>query len=373
MPAATIELDCPGCVEELELDAGFAGGVARCSNCGTLMTVPADRHARPERLVRPERPGAPARASQPQPQTRPQRPVTPATPATPAADRPAAPTAPPAPAAEQLPEVTQASADEAGVYTTESGKTVRIEQGSRIATARQRRTGVRITTGIVFGGVVLLLVGVCIWASYMLIQSMNAPTDTGLGQLAVQTFGYDRNRNPYDIDEPNLLGLAIRDNTVVVVDTGRSGDWLEPFKRAAATGLTRGGSDAGFGLIYAVPGEPVSYDTRLRRLSSLSASSLEGVQGDVKASNQAVDASPALRLAAGLEPEAIIFVTGTKLDKKEREVLEEVTRGRRLDVLVIAAGFPPMDATDLARERGGVADAILTPQQLMDWEAAGND
>lgn len=35
-----IDLECPNCHESLELDAGFAGGVCRCANCGTLMTVP---------------------------------------------------------------------------------------------------------------------------------------------------------------------------------------------------------------------------------------------------------------------------------------------------------------------------------------------
>ncbi len=35
-----IELECPSCGQLLELDAGFAGGVCRCSDCGTLMTVP---------------------------------------------------------------------------------------------------------------------------------------------------------------------------------------------------------------------------------------------------------------------------------------------------------------------------------------------
>lgn len=364
MPAPTIELACPGCVEELELDAGFAGGVARCSSCGTLMTVPAERHARPERLIRPERPGATPRAQRPPqptaPSARPDRPAAPGT----------QPTAAPMASTDELPEVTQASADEAGVYTTESGRTVRIEQGSRIATARKRRTGVRITTGVIFGGLVLLIVGLCIWGAVALLQSMNNPGDDNFDALALQTFPYVASRNPLLMEEPNLLGLAIRDGTVVVVDTGKSGEWLDEFKQAARVGLTRGGSEAGFNLIYATPSGPVSYSDRLRRLSTLSESSLDAVGAKVKPADKDVDATAAIREAADLKPEAIIFVTGTKMEANEKKALEDATRGRRLDALVIASGFPPTDAVDLARERGGVAEAILTPGQLKEWAGA---
>ncbi len=53
----TINLPCPGCHTVLELDAGFAGGVCRCSNCGILMTVPIDH--KHEQAVKYSRPGAP--------------------------------------------------------------------------------------------------------------------------------------------------------------------------------------------------------------------------------------------------------------------------------------------------------------------------
>ncbi|MCC5828276.1 MAG: hypothetical protein JJU36_02400 [Phycisphaeraceae bacterium] len=63
----SIHLQCPHCSALMELDAGFAGGVCRCFECGTLMTVPADPNQEsPEMLVRqarPERPDAPASAA----------------------------------------------------------------------------------------------------------------------------------------------------------------------------------------------------------------------------------------------------------------------------------------------------------------------
>ncbi len=37
-----IELTCPGCGEELEIDDGFRGGVCRCSECGRIIQVPQD-------------------------------------------------------------------------------------------------------------------------------------------------------------------------------------------------------------------------------------------------------------------------------------------------------------------------------------------
>src|SRR5690606_20021588 len=144
-----IELECPGCEVNLQLDAGFAGGVCRCFSCGTLMTVPADASGdRPERLIRPARPGeAPAQ--------RVKRPARPGRPA-----RPAAPGSPP-PAEEAVPE--PADEGEHEVYTTESGRTVRISTRQRIPTATKRRVA-RWMTYAVFGLVIAAIVGMCVFA-----------------------------------------------------------------------------------------------------------------------------------------------------------------------------------------------------------------
>jgi len=54
-----IRIHCPGCERTLEVDEGFAGGVCRCSECGTMMTVPESRSARAQRVERPPRPDSP--------------------------------------------------------------------------------------------------------------------------------------------------------------------------------------------------------------------------------------------------------------------------------------------------------------------------
>ena len=112
MATQSIELNCPGCETLLELDAGFAGGVCRCSTCATLMTVPAETGAAaPERLLRPESPDAPT-----------PRPETPG-------------------------EAAPAAAEPAGVttYTTDTGQTVRVDEG-KIPMAEMKRKAAKWIT-----------------------------------------------------------------------------------------------------------------------------------------------------------------------------------------------------------------------------------
>ncbi len=68
-----IEMDCPTCGTPLSLDAGFAGGVCRCSGCGTLMTVPRGAHGRgrSEKKIRPEAPAGRPSSSATVPETLP--------------------------------------------------------------------------------------------------------------------------------------------------------------------------------------------------------------------------------------------------------------------------------------------------------------
>ena len=64
-----LELECPHCDKLLELDAGFAGSVCRCSKCGTLMTVPAEASdvqvTKQPRALRPQTPVVPTSSKQP--------------------------------------------------------------------------------------------------------------------------------------------------------------------------------------------------------------------------------------------------------------------------------------------------------------------
>ena len=47
-----LQVRCPRCKDELELDPGFAGGVCRCSSCGALMTVPGEEPGSGRRFKR---------------------------------------------------------------------------------------------------------------------------------------------------------------------------------------------------------------------------------------------------------------------------------------------------------------------------------
>ncbi|MEM9883249.1 MAG: hypothetical protein AAF800_10065 [Planctomycetota bacterium] len=47
-----LKLVCPSCSFKLEVDAGFAGGVCRCSSCGAVLSVPRDPQREPPKMIR---------------------------------------------------------------------------------------------------------------------------------------------------------------------------------------------------------------------------------------------------------------------------------------------------------------------------------
>lgn len=207
-----INLSCPKCTTELEIDDGFAGGICRCFECGTLMTVPAKAEGQAEILtqVRPDRPD------------RPDSPVAPASAEPPTADtRAPQPTSPEA---------------EAGATTlvTASGRKVKVsdEQLKRVAVAQRRRVGIRVGTLIliflVIGGITAaaVVLGLNLLRSIEKdtpqSQQQNGAPDTGPIDVE-ETFTYDPYANPYLVDKPNLFGMPVDPGQTtpmaIVVDT----------------------------------------------------------------------------------------------------------------------------------------------------------
>jgi len=223
-----INLSCPKCTTELEIDDGFAGGICRCFECGTLMTVPAQSQGQAEMLTRarpdrPDRPDSPAADSAAE------------SPSAEASAPPERPEAPQAPEPTTGPEADAAdSGGKATTLVTASGREVKVseDQLKRVAVARRRRVGVRIGTLLV----ILVIIGGLAAAAVLLglnllrsveqaEQSQTQPDDRpDTDPVKMEdVLAYDPYANPYLTETPNVFGLPLdpdRDRPVaLIVDT----------------------------------------------------------------------------------------------------------------------------------------------------------
>ncbi|MEM9251851.1 MAG: hypothetical protein AAGB29_05835 [Planctomycetota bacterium] len=60
---STIRLSCPHCETDLELDAAFAGAVARCGQCQAMISIPAEPTPRDHNALPPTQPSARRRST----------------------------------------------------------------------------------------------------------------------------------------------------------------------------------------------------------------------------------------------------------------------------------------------------------------------
>ena len=350
MPAVLIELDCPTCSSELELDRGFAGGVCRCSTCGTLMLVPSDpAHERPERLVRPRRPGEPAVANAggngEVGKTRPTRPKV----------------------SEKTLASETATSTEAGTYVTESGRTVEIDRHTRIATAHGRRQGVRITTMVIFGLIVAAILGAGVWA---MVIMLSAPEVEPIPQRdMVTTFPYDQDANPYTLDKPNMLGLPIGAKTLIVIDASEaSKGWLDDVTDAAARGLSRSGSGAEARLLYATQGEATDATGGYVTVGYIDAGDVRSAGGKVKPTGTA-KLEDALAAVAEDEASNVILVTGQNFKNPQAAKLAAALKAAPNAIVdIVAIDHWPPALNDLARDHHG-RFVKLQSSTLKTWRA----
>lgn len=371
-----IQLECPGCGELLELDRGFAGGICRCSNCGTLMTVPADASQQAEKLVRPDRPDRPGGARRPPPPP----PPPPGAGAgagmgAGAAERggKAPPPPPPLPGggqsrvAEETPGDARASEDHIDVYRTESGREVRIDRRRVIPTAQKRKVA-RYTTYMVFAAVVAAIVAVCLLAVFVLLEQQ--AMDRTASPVGVESFVYDPAANPFTRGEANVLGLPLRDRTVVVVDASQPSEaWLPDAEAAIAAGLVGHDPRGRVEVIYSTDHGLEALGGGMTRVASLSPEQFAalhervGVGGDVSL-------VPAVRQALGLEPTHLVLVTGRRPTDEEVAVLRSVLAGTpALIVDIVVVDRETVALEDLSAEHRG-RYVFLTTDRLREWRAA---
>ena len=374
MPATTdtIALECPSCSEELEIDIGFAGGVCRCSNCGTLMTVPADPQAqRAESVTRPERPDAPPGA---QPQAPAQAPTT----DTPA--RPEAPTQPPPTdqllqspinaAADQLAAAQRDNADcdalaaaarpAIDTYVTATGRTIQVSAAVEIPVATKRRVVVQASVVLVFVIICAALAAV-VGGAAMLVTTGDEDAAPPPPEL-----GYAPDVNPFTLRQPNVLGVPLTGNAAIVLDTSRQTQrWLALATDAIVAGITHATARDQCVIVVAgdavttIPPEPAPLDNQTRKQIATALANLY--------SEGAPDLLAALQLATTVKPKQIVLLAGQPLDNDVDALrdLMDANKAVRFDVILIAQDPPALRQYII--KRGG-AYVILTRWQINQWQ-----
>lgn len=402
-----IELECPKCKTLLNLDAGFAGGVCRCSNCGTLMTVPADPSSeKAEEVVgrkrRPERPRTPEAGSD-----QPSRPASPqgtdtadtAQPQPPAIDEEDDDTIEPVErprsssrskrkgssrstsratsTASPVPDM-----DDEEILVTKSGKRIVVSNTRTIPTARKsNKLMIRLITASVFIGILLVIIAISAGAIIMLATSDADREAKAEDYLAyqVQNFPYDRNANPLTIDKPNAMGFPMRGRTMILIDASEGADTYLPFvAEAIGTGLAkpeaRGRFDIGL-----INGDGITrYNGAMRSLQGADANSIttfiKGGQPKGKA-----NFTEAVNKVAEDSPIQIIAITGNPLSSvggmdafnqavealKTAVEAENQTATFGLDVLTI--NRDDLDWQDTAFNHGGTYSQ-QTMRKFDDWK-----
>ncbi|MEM8782788.1 MAG: hypothetical protein AAGE65_08005 [Planctomycetota bacterium] len=352
--AKTIDLNCPGCSALLELDRGFAGGVCRCSTCGTLMTVPRLDTEKAEALVRAERPGEAPGARR----ERPERPEAPGRRAS--LTRNARPTSVPRGDAPSQPEAEPAGEQ---VYRTASGREVRVD-ASAVPTAEAKRKAIRAATVAVF---VLVVGGVLALCGLAVTLLVTQPTPEQIAaQTHVPVHTYDASANPYAIEGPNLLGLPLTNRVALVFDPGGMDEAsFSTVRSALLDGLSRR-SDAVRVSVFVLEddgGFRALVDGR--RLGTVDPASIEAALAEATA--DAGSLTPAVSVAMEDDPSLLIVATGRDVPDAEGEAVSLLVPADdvRFDAVLIDADSFSLE--DIARRTNGHYATLDPDFELRDW------
>ncbi|XAL99880.1 hypothetical protein OT109_00545 [Phycisphaeraceae bacterium D3-23] len=386
----TLELECPACGELLELDMGFAGGVCRCSACGTLMTVPQDAAAgaQAEQLSRPDRPDDPSGLSG----------MADAAEAAPTPHRQRATTSRRSPKSKRgkpdrrgkkkgkprgRSSARAGETIEQGVYTTASGRKVQIDRTTNVPVARTRRTGVRIATIAVFFSIVGAVVLVGAIAVIYMIQNPKGgkPVDPSADAPVVDTdptqFIYSKGENPYLLEQPNALGLPLKGTVAIILQTGPDNEnWIVTMAEMIGTGLRQPGSEAEILVLATGPEGLRAFRDQPTVPTVVTPEALMAfVQDEGGAGSDAVE--EALQEALGSKPDSIILVLGqpASADIIEWGRLMENHPGVALHGVLVDGYSQAFEDWVLSREDGYYIS--LVTDDLLDWrdawEAEGED
>ena len=284
----TLDIECPSCGEMLELDAGFAGGVCRCSSCGTLMTVPSDA-GKAETLSRPSSSasvGAGGLSSMGTPDPGPRR-------------RSGGKRG----KAKKGRRIS--TTIEAGEYRTSSGKVIRLEETTRVPMAEGKRKQIRAATTIVFFSIVLAVVALAVVG---IVAMMGGPDGPGGGPGGGIEF--DPAKNPYELEFANVAGLPLSGDVVLVVEASEySGEWMPQAADIIKDGLAKPGKDVTVSLIASTDAKPRAFARNPVGLKSIDPAKLGKWFDELPAKGEA-DVAAGIKAALEGSAGTLILVIG---------------------------------------------------------------
>lgn len=369
-----IEIDCPRCNTPLELDAAFAGGVCRCSECGTLMAVPAGSGERAETLARPDAPPG----SQPGTQGggRADSPVS-GRPDSPGG-RPDAPSSrPDSPGGTGASASVERAAGEsseinalasttgaAEVYVTPSGRTVHVNKSMKVPTAKRRRKVIRATAIAMTVGLTLALgVGIFIFANMLF-------GDKDEVEKVDPIIGVNADVNPMVNPKANLIGIPIGKDTAILIDgSGFAKSWL-PIMRDVVYDAVSKSPESSF-LIIAW--------TDLGNSSYTKDKPAKIVKEELDKFRRFLDRIPSIAPALPVDAvneslklrmDQIVLITGQRLEEADSETIKKAIEAKvdtRFDVILITDAGDHDPALEAIAKANDGTYVKVTKRKLEAW------
>ncbi len=376
-----IELECPSCSTMLELDQGFAGGVCRCFNCGTLMTVPANPGVeKAESLSRPDAPGAPGGG----------RPESPGggRPESPGAERPDSPAALAETTVEIEAEIDEdesaatgveldetmslaeqdlaATTSSLDVYVTASGKRVNVGDVNQVPTASARRKKIKAVAVMMFVGLCLVTAGFLVLIGFVLFGPDDETTNPGDDPAVA---GLTLDVNPYTDTEARFMGIDLEETTALVIDGhDLTQSWKETMRELLDKVLERHNSTNQFQVyVYTDSGVSVYPEKWPAKISDERKVELNDMLDGLFTISFG-DSAEAVRAAITGRAEQVILVTSHRPEEKElakyRNALEGDEDLKSFDAVLIDA-----EAPDLVKLTGEYNGKVMktTAQALDKW------
>ena len=284
----------------LELDAGFAGGVCRCSNCGTLMTVPSDA-GKAESLTRPtssasvgagglDAMGVPDSGANPGANPGTRR----------STGRSNSSKRGKRKKGKSKKGRSISAKIEAGEYRTSSGKVISVDATTRVPMAESKKKQIRMATTIVFFSIIAAVVVV---AAIGIIAIVDGSNDDAT------EVAYNPAANPYTLNYANVMGLPVDGQVAVVVESSQySAEWMEAVGDMAVASLNKEAKGSQVALIGA-GAAPVLLDGGAMRKLPLTPGELSGWFDKLPLEGEA-DMAAAIKSALDLKPDILIVVVG---------------------------------------------------------------
>lgn len=311
-----INLTCPSCRSELSIDEGFRGGVCRCFNCGTMMTVPEDPDNQPaESLDRPSTPSDQTAA---------------------VASRPSKPAAP-------------------------AGKTAAARAHAPV---RRKSSQIKLFILGIFLLIIGGMVGLVVYGAMLMRESK--PTVVVITGVDAHKSVFDIVENPYLGNHPQFMGIPAADTNVWMIDSSVAmRDFFDFAKAAVAVSLPKLGAYPVQVILWNEAG-PIAAPDAPDAAQSINVADVTAKLDGVLPSG-GISAKPAFELALKSKPKQITLVCRNAPEEAEiKELSALLGTGKETKLFIIQFDSNDQALDFLARQTGGRL-ANVSIGQIQRW------